>query len=122
MRLDGGAPIRGVPLYLSGISIQKQDFGEENSPNYLGLLNAMLRKIILVDYSSRTISVESPSIEFDGATDASDNFWDSMDIQPSETNKQIYPMDVFLILYLSADPLFQRKILQKLFKCNYHYL
>ena len=78
----------------------------------------MLRKIILVDYSSRTISVESPSIELDGATDASDNFWDSMDIHPSETNKQIYPMDVFLILYLSADPLFQRKILQKLSKCK----
>ena len=103
--------------YLSGISIQKGDVGEEDSTNPLNLLNIMLRKIILVDYSSREISNVIPSIESETPS-ASDDFWDALNEESVIENKQIHPMDVFLFLYLSIDPLFQRKVLQKLDKCK----
>ncbi|KAI6653559.1 hypothetical protein LOD99_3454 [Oopsacas minuta] len=107
----------GQTHHISGINIQKGDVEKIDTSNLLNLLDVMLRKIILVDHSSREISIESPSTEIDSSS-TSENFWDSMGGPQIELNTQIYPMDVFLILYLSADPLFQRKILQKLAKCK----
>ena len=107
----------GQTHYLSGISIQKGDVGEEDSTVLLNLLNVMLRKIILVDLTSREISIVTLSV--DSATPSvSDDFWDSLCEESVIENKEIHPMDVFLFLYLSIDPLFQRKILQKLDKCK----
>ena len=77
----------------------------------------MLRKITLVDYSSREISIVTSSVESETPS-ASDNFWDALCEESVTENKEIHPMDVFLFLYLTIDPLFQRKVLQKLDKCK----
>ncbi|KAI6661267.1 hypothetical protein LOD99_10088 [Oopsacas minuta] len=107
----------GQTHYLSGIRIQRGDVEKIESSNILNLLNIMLRKIMLVDYSSREMSIEYPSVRID-SSNTSDTFWESINGPQIEVNIQIHPMDVFLMLYLSVDPLFQRKILQKLAKCK----
>ena len=111
----------GLTHYLSGISFQKQDIETEIPPCWGNLPQVMLQKILLVNYLSRKLDLPENVSDLSAAPDACDldSFFDSIDGQAiSETDKRVHPMDVFLFLYLSIDPLFQRKVLQKLDKCK----
>ena len=111
----------GLTHYLSGISFQKQDIETEIPPSWGNLPQVMLQKILLVNYLSRKLDLPANVSDLSAAPDSCDidSFFDSIDGQAiSETDKRVHPMDVFLFLYLSIDPLFQRKVLQKLDKCK----
>ena len=111
----------GLTHYLSGISVKRQDIDTKIPPSWQQLTQVMLQKIILEDVSSRKLDLPENITEVTTAP-ASDDF-ESLLVSKhegtiSESGKQVHPMDVFLFLYLSIDPLFQRKVLQKLDKCK----
>ena len=111
----------GLTHYLSGISVKRQDIDTKIPPSWQQLTQVMLQKIILEDVSSRKLDLPENITEVATApvSEDLDSFFDSIGGEAiSESGKQVHPMDVFLILYLSIDPLFQRKVLQKLDKCK----
>ena len=111
----------GLTHYLSGISVRRQDIDKKIPPSWQQLTQVMLQKIILEDVSSRKLDLpeNAPDVSTAPVGEDLDNFFDSIDGETiSETGKQVHPMDIFLFLYLTIDPLFQRKVLQKLDKCK----
>ena len=109
----------GQSHYLSGISLRKQDIEANNNPKWVELSQIMLQKILLVDYSNRKISIPVQDVASPPADSDATDIWDMLDEKSSSgTSKEVYPIDVFLFIYLSSDALFQRKILQKLAKCK----
>ena len=111
----------GLTHYLSGISVKRQDIDTKIPPSWQQLTQVMLLKIILEDVSSRKLDLPEnvPNVSTGPVSEDLDSFLDSIDGETiPETGKQVHPMDIFLFLYLSIDPLFQRKILQKLDKCK----
>ncbi|KAI6647851.1 Interferon-induced very large GTPase 1 [Oopsacas minuta] len=121
LNLDQNQMLLGLTHYISGISIKKQDIDTGIPHSLANLTQVMLQKIILEDASSRKIDLpesvqDLPPVP---ASDDLDSFFDSIGGEAiTETGKEIHPMDIFLLLYLSIDPLFQRKILKKLDKCK----
>ncbi|KAI6653561.1 Interferon-induced very large GTPase 1-like [Oopsacas minuta] len=121
LNLDQNQMLLGLTHYISGISIKRQDIDTRIPHSLANLTQVMLQKIILEDASSRKIDIpefvqDLPPVP---ASDDLDSFFDSIGGEAiTETGREIHPMDIFLLLYLSIDPLFQRKILKKLDKCK----
>ena len=121
LNLEGTPNALGLTHYLSGISIKKQDVETEIPPSWTNLPQTMLQKILLANYTSRKLDLPEKASDLSAAPESCDldSFFDTIDGQAiAETDKQVHPMDIFLFLYLSIDPLFQRKVLQKLDKCK----
>ena len=120
LNLNQSEACLGLTHYLSGISVKRQDIDKKIPPSWQQLTQVMLQKIILEDVSSRKLDLPEnvPEIATAEVSDFDSLLVSMSRVTISETGEQVHPMDVFLFLYLTIDPLFQRKVLQKLDKCK----